>query len=194
MSVGRGKRYDCAGVGGNNFPATSFNARFMVSTAVTMEKAVFWYLKAQFVPHRKHHVSATEPSRLILFKSWDFDDGDYEEYRLLVPKIPVLTSQETHYLSATEQIRLMLCKTWGFHGGDYVVFWNVTPCGSSKNRAFGRTCSLHLQDENNQHTRNMVGVTSNCSILRRISHYKSKALHCRRRYSQLNTRWMIWLD
>jgi hypothetical protein len=28
-----------------------------------LEKAVFWDIKAQFLPHRKHYISATESSR-----------------------------------------------------------------------------------------------------------------------------------
>jgi hypothetical protein len=39
-----------------------------VFTAVAMKNAVFWDIKTQFVPHRKHHVCATEPSRLLLCK------------------------------------------------------------------------------------------------------------------------------
>jgi hypothetical protein len=39
---------------------------FEVSTAVTMKNAVCWDIKTQFVPHRKHYISATEPSRLPL--------------------------------------------------------------------------------------------------------------------------------
>jgi hypothetical protein len=39
-----------------------------VFTAVTLKNAVFCNIKAQFVPHRRHYVSATEPSRLILCK------------------------------------------------------------------------------------------------------------------------------
>jgi hypothetical protein len=30
------------------------------------------------------------------------------------------------------------------------VFWEVTPCGSCKNRRFGRTYRLHHQDEKNK--------------------------------------------
>jgi hypothetical protein len=40
-------------------------------------------LKTQFVPHRKHYVSAIESSRLILCKISRFHDGDYVECRLL---------------------------------------------------------------------------------------------------------------
>jgi hypothetical protein len=48
-----------------------------------MKNAVFWDVKTQFVPHRRHNVSATEPSQLMLCKIWGFHGGDYEEYRLL---------------------------------------------------------------------------------------------------------------
>jgi hypothetical protein len=39
------------------------------------------------------------------------------------------------------------------------VFWNVTPCGSCKNRRFGATYHLHHKGENNQRTR--YNVSSN---------------------------------
>jgi hypothetical protein len=57
--------------------------RFEVFTAVTMKNAVFWDIKTKFVPHRKHYVSATDHSRLLLCKIWDFHGGDCEECRLL---------------------------------------------------------------------------------------------------------------
>jgi hypothetical protein len=58
----------------------------------------------------------------MLCKIWRFHGSDYEEFRLLEYKNPVLTSQETHYVSAAELSRLMLCKIWGFHGSDYEEF------------------------------------------------------------------------
>jgi hypothetical protein len=59
-----------------------------------------------------HYVSATEPSRLILFKILGFQGSNYEECRLLgyEYKNQARTSHETHYVSATEPSRLMLCK------------------------------------------------------------------------------------
>jgi hypothetical protein len=48
-----------------------------------MKNVVFWDIKTQFVPHRRHIVSATEPSSLMLCKIGDFHGGDYEECRLL---------------------------------------------------------------------------------------------------------------
>jgi hypothetical protein len=83
-----------------------------------MKNSVFWDIKAQLVPHRKHYVSATEPSRLMLSKILGFAGGDYEECRLLGYKNPILISQETHYVSATESSLLMQCKIRGFRDGD----------------------------------------------------------------------------
>jgi hypothetical protein len=60
-----------------------------------MKSAVFWDIKNQFVPHRKHYVSATEPIRLMLYRILGFHGGDDEECRLLGYKKPVHTSQET---------------------------------------------------------------------------------------------------
>jgi hypothetical protein len=63
--------------------------------AVTMKKVVFWDIKTQSVPHRRHYVCAIEPSLLMLCEIWRFHGGDYEESRLLGYKNPVRTSQET---------------------------------------------------------------------------------------------------
>jgi hypothetical protein len=96
-------------------------------------------------------------------KIWGFHGGAYEECRLLGYKNPVRTSQKTYYISATESSQLILYKILGYHGGDYEecrllgykthvrlevftvvtiqngVFWDITPCGSCKNRRFERT-------------------------------------------------------
>jgi hypothetical protein len=47
-----------------------------------MKNAVFWAIEIQFVPHRKHYISATEPSQLMLCKILGFHSGDYEECTL----------------------------------------------------------------------------------------------------------------
>jgi hypothetical protein len=52
-------------------------------TALAMKSAVFWDIKTQFVPHRKHLFSAREPSPLILRKISGFHGGDYGECDLL---------------------------------------------------------------------------------------------------------------
>jgi hypothetical protein len=53
------------------------------------------------------------------YKIRGFHGSDYEEWRILVYKNPVRTSQEKLYVSATESSLLMPYKMWGFHGGDY---------------------------------------------------------------------------
>jgi hypothetical protein len=44
-----------------------------------MKNVVFWDLKSQFVPHRRHYVSATEPIQLMLCTICGFHGGDYVE-------------------------------------------------------------------------------------------------------------------
>jgi hypothetical protein len=43
-----------------------------------MKNVVFWDIKTHFIPHRKHHISATEPSLLMLFKARGVHCGEYE--------------------------------------------------------------------------------------------------------------------
>jgi hypothetical protein len=43
--------------------------RFEVFTAVTIKNAVSWDIKTQFIPHRKHYISATGPRMLTLCKN-----------------------------------------------------------------------------------------------------------------------------
>jgi hypothetical protein len=91
-----------------------------VFTAVTMKNTVFWDIKKSVrTSQETHYVSATESSRLMLCKSWDFHGGDYEECLLLEYKNPVRTSHEIHYFSTTMPSRLMFFTIWGLHGGDY---------------------------------------------------------------------------
>jgi hypothetical protein len=47
------------------------------------------------------------------------------------------------------------------------VFWDVTPCGSCKNRRLGGTYRLHHQGDKNRRGRNNVSGTSNRSRQRR---------------------------
>jgi hypothetical protein len=83
--------------------------------AGTKRRVVYWDIKTHFLTH----VSATQPSRLMLCKIWGIHGGHYEGCRLLGYKNHGRTSQETPYVSATEPSRLMLCKIWGIHGGHY---------------------------------------------------------------------------
>jgi hypothetical protein len=94
------------------------DVKFEVFMAVTMKNAVFWYIKTQFVLHRKHFISATELSLLMLCKIWGFHGDCYEECRLFDIK-PSSYLTRDNYINAIEPSRLMLCKSRGFHGGDY---------------------------------------------------------------------------
>jgi hypothetical protein len=47
------------------------------------------------------------------------------------------------------------------------VFWDVTPCGSCKNRRFEGTYGFHNQCDKNRRARNNIAVTSNRRTLRR---------------------------
>jgi hypothetical protein len=47
-----------------------------------------------------------------------------------------------------------------------VIFWDVTPCGSCKNRRFGGTYRLHHQGDKNQGARNVSSVAGfSCWLL-----------------------------
>jgi hypothetical protein len=88
---------------GNMHKAKQVRARFEVFTAVTMKNVVFWDIKHQFVPQRRHITSSLQsPASSCYVRFSGFHGGDYEECRLLRYKTPVLTSQETHHVSATE--------------------------------------------------------------------------------------------
>jgi hypothetical protein len=52
-----------------------------------------------------------------------------------------------------------------------VVLWDVSLCGSCRNRRFGGTYHFHFQGENNQRTKSTLAGASNCNALRRINHY-----------------------
>jgi hypothetical protein len=47
------------------------------------------------------------------------------------------------------------------------VFWDVTPCGSCKNRRLERTHSLHHQRDKNSELGIALALTSNRRLLRR---------------------------
>jgi hypothetical protein len=52
-------------------------------TFINAANTVFWGIKMQLVPHRKHITSPTEPSLLMRCKILGFHGGDYEECRLV---------------------------------------------------------------------------------------------------------------
>jgi hypothetical protein len=68
------------------------------------------YIRIQSAPHRKHHISATEPNRLMLFGDTVavYYENRTEHTDTLCGQNAVRTSQETRYISATESNRLML--------------------------------------------------------------------------------------
>jgi hypothetical protein len=84
--------------------------------------------------------------------------GDYEGWSHLEYKHQFRTAQETHYFFAIESSRLMLCKIKVFTDVNMknVVFWDVTPCGSCKNRRFGEKYRLHHHGEENERDRKNV--------------------------------------
>jgi hypothetical protein len=49
-----------------------------------------------------------------------------------------------------------------------VVFWDISPCGSCRNRRFVRTYRLYPPGENIQRTKNTLARASDCSTLRSI--------------------------
>jgi hypothetical protein len=88
-----------------------------------MKNVVFWDIKTQFVPHRRHITSPLQsPVGECYLK--------FEVSRRWLWRMPssgtywnrVRTSQEIHYVYTTKSSRLMLCKIWGFHGCDYYKF------------------------------------------------------------------------
>jgi hypothetical protein len=95
------------------------NYKYQVSGGEYEKCRLLVYKHPVSTSQETHYFFATEPTRLMLCKIWDFHGGDYEECRLLEYKNPGRTSQETHYDSVTESGRLMLCKVWDFHGGDW---------------------------------------------------------------------------
>jgi hypothetical protein len=73
-----------------------------------MKNAIFWDIKAQFVPHRKHYVSATDLSRLMLSKIGGFTAVTMKNvfWDIKAQFVP----HRKHYISATDPSRLMLRK------------------------------------------------------------------------------------
>jgi hypothetical protein len=66
---------------------------------------------------------------------WGSHSGDCAGPRLLGYKNPLSISQGTHYISATEPIQLRVEVSTAVAVKN-VVFWDVTSCGSRKNRHF----------------------------------------------------------
>jgi hypothetical protein len=78
---------------------------------VAMKNAVFWDIRTQFVPHRRHFTSPLKrPAGYCYVRFEVFTAVTMKNAVFWDIKNPVRTSQETHYDSATEPSRLMLCK------------------------------------------------------------------------------------
>jgi hypothetical protein len=76
-----------------------------------------------------------------LCKIWGCHGGDYEQCTLLGYKNPVRTSKETLIspLQSSARYWYVRFEVFAVLTMKNAAFWNVTPCGSCKNRCFGRT-------------------------------------------------------
>jgi hypothetical protein len=54
-----------------------------------------------------------------------------------------------------------------------VIFWDVTPCGTCKNRRFGGTYRLHHQGGKNRQVRNNVGPSSSILVTQMMQAIRS---------------------
>jgi hypothetical protein len=76
-----------------------------------MKNDIFWDIKTQFVPHRRHITSSLQSLagscyvRFEVFTAVTMKTAVFWDI-----KKPVRTSKEIHLFSATGPIRLMLCK------------------------------------------------------------------------------------
>jgi hypothetical protein len=69
----------------------------------------------------------------------------------------VLTNQTTtHGISEDNNLKYVRFEAFAVLTMKNAVFWDVTPCGSSKNRQFGGTYPLHHLDDKNLRARNNV--------------------------------------
>jgi hypothetical protein len=88
-----------------------------------MKDAVFWDIKTQFVPRRKHYISATESSWLMLYK--------FEVFTAVTMKDAVFWNIKTQLVPNKKHITipslLMLYTILGFYGGDCKEF-NLLGC------------------------------------------------------------------
>jgi hypothetical protein len=75
-----------------------------------MKNVVFWDIKTQFVPQRRHITSPLQSPTGYCYVRIEVFTAVTMKNVVFWDKNPVRTSQETHYVSATEPSRLMLCK------------------------------------------------------------------------------------
>jgi hypothetical protein len=76
--------------------------KFLRLTRKFLKHAVFWDIKDQFLPHRKHITSSLQtPVYISLYKIWGFPGGDYEECCLLgCDAVWLLLEPTFHYFFA----------------------------------------------------------------------------------------------
>jgi hypothetical protein len=92
-----------------------------------MKNVVFWDIKTQFVPHRRHYVSATEPSRLNYVRFEVVTAVSMKNALFWDIKIQFVPHRK--HVSATEPSRLIYVRFEVFTAVTMknAVFWDVTP-------------------------------------------------------------------
>jgi hypothetical protein len=80
-------------------------------TAVNRKSDVFWDIKFQFVPHRKHYFYVLEPNQLMLCKIWAFTSVTKKNVFFWDIKFQFVPHRK-HYFYVTESSQLMICKIW----------------------------------------------------------------------------------
>jgi hypothetical protein len=94
------------------------------------------YKKPVRTSQETHHVPATEPSLLMLCKICGFYGGDYEECRLLDIKTQLVPHKKniTSMLQSPAGLGYVRFEVFTAVTTKNAVSWDVTPCGSCKNR------------------------------------------------------------
>jgi hypothetical protein len=95
-----------------------------------MKNAVFWYMKTQFIPHRKHITSSLQSPVCKCYVRFEvFTEATLKNSVFWDIKAQFIPHRK-HIISATDPSRLMLCKIGGLHGGDYKerrLLWYKNP-------------------------------------------------------------------
>jgi hypothetical protein len=105
-----------------------------------------------------HYVSATKPSRLMLFReTFARTIQNTQIHFQIIYNNPVRTSQETHYVSATKLTRLML---------------------------FGETVALYCENHT-EHTNTMYGRMQSFIMVKNMVHMSTVALRGTRNKQEL---------
>jgi hypothetical protein len=105
------------------------NVRFEIFTAVTMKNVVFWDIKTQFIPHKRHITSPLQRSAGYFYVRYEvFTAGTTKNAVSWDIKTQFLPNGR-HYISATELSRLIVCKFEFFTAVTMknVILWNIKP-------------------------------------------------------------------